>query len=1141
MTKWNKKDTSFILKSLAISGLAILIWSFFYPYQINEDYLDVSLNEKEAKQKALHYISSRGWDISGHTYSCRYDQGIGTRWLNGNYFKETIAQNDKEKIRQISRLIGDHRWNMRWYNPPEEEEIQISYTKDGELTFFFHILPDSLAGDSLPENIAFDIAKMFMKDMTGTKWQEEDWDLKNKEIAQKPNRLDYYFQWENNRYDFDGSTVRMSIRVHGNEVVRYNRWLDSPETLNKQFYNWGSIRGFFNDLGGFLSIIIMVMSILFALFYFKIPTNWKTAGGFAIVIVVVKLTERLLEMPIEIFDFSSEDSLISSISMSGINELLNAMFGGFVLYILMAACEKLYRQTFPNFISIKNLFNPQGYSSKLFFNNYSTGVVAAVCALPITALFYYFINQSGFFIAYQYLDFNQFLTGTPLISILFSGVFDTIDTMLPFAVLVMIIYKLMGSKWISILISALLFSFNNSLDTDPVILSSIYLLILGLISGYLLFKYGILALLVFAFGRGILSNVVLFFFTGQVYYVTTGIILILLILSPLIFCILHYLKFGYTTTPDSLLNSAEEATEIKSIEPVIPPHEPLLASQGKWAYILLIIGAACLFIPDNNELNWNFTVSEAQAIETARESIKNNFNGDVTGLDVATSYSGNFIWQSMDWSMGPFFLTLNKRATDLAYLLDNIGRKGIVDLFEKYNISTNAWRVKFYKPNVDESYQINIDPRNNKSADFYYHHLSDTVTIPSGSQEDAEEIISNTLTAYAIDVSNLPIHSSFKTDHDVRIDHSIDYKREITLDNQFSIEEIIKTTVSGNLFTYLEGKFKIPDDWEREYVAYHPLFLISTWLPLIIWITFIIIGMYFLIRNTFLEKYQISWAYISGAIISVIFICFTYFANNIPLYKAWYWPDISWLAYWLDRRIGNHLEEISLLCFFIIIPVSCAYFINPHIKNLISKSARKTYGKDALISGLATLGAMFLYRPVQYLLYSYFPGYIDFSSGAIDMNWFSAFVPAYSLLLTILIETLWIFSWSIFYYHKYQEYSANGKNIKKYLILAAVSLFYLFYNSFVDFPAAMIPHFLSRLFGLISFIILIKYFWKGNPLSHLFGILIFFHLDRIIAFISAADPTLKPQGWILLIMFTIMFIYSVGIESFRGRFLSKTT
>ena len=161
MTKWNKSDTTFIFKSLILSGFSILIWSFFYPDQINEDYLNISLNEKQAKQKALNYIGSRGWDISGYTYSCRYNQNAErwSRWQNNNYYKEIIAQKNKDKIQQIGMLIGDHRWNMRWYNPPAEEEIQISYTKEGELTFFFHILPDSLAGDSLPENIAFDIGR----------------------------------------------------------------------------------------------------------------------------------------------------------------------------------------------------------------------------------------------------------------------------------------------------------------------------------------------------------------------------------------------------------------------------------------------------------------------------------------------------------------------------------------------------------------------------------------------------------------------------------------------------------------------------------------------------------------------------------------------------------------------------------------------------------------------------------------------------------------------------------------------------------------------------------------------------------------------------------------------------------------------
>ena len=76
MKKWNKYDTQFILRALAISGIALMIWTFFYSAQINEDYLHISLSEKEAKQKAQQYFGSRGWDISGYTYSCRYNWGI---------------------------------------------------------------------------------------------------------------------------------------------------------------------------------------------------------------------------------------------------------------------------------------------------------------------------------------------------------------------------------------------------------------------------------------------------------------------------------------------------------------------------------------------------------------------------------------------------------------------------------------------------------------------------------------------------------------------------------------------------------------------------------------------------------------------------------------------------------------------------------------------------------------------------------------------------------------------------------------------------------------------------------------------------------------------------------------------------------
>ena len=152
---------------------------------------------------------------------------------------------------------------------------------------------------------------------------------------------------------------------------------------------------------------------------------------------------------------------------------------------------------------------------------------------------------------------------------------------------------------------------------------------------------------------------------------------------------------------------------------------------------------------------------------------------------------------------------------------------------------------------------------------------------------------------------------------------------------------------------------------------------------------------------------------------------------------------------------------------------------------------------------------------------------------------FSTYLPIYNLLSQIFVETLWLFAISIIFYQKFMEYSNNGKNIKKNLIITAVSAFYLFYNCFYELPVEMLPHFISRFSGLIIFFILIKYFWKGNPLSHLFGIFIYFQLDRIFSFIHLADPSIKSQGYLLLILLGAIFIYSVKLESFRKMFSSR--
>ena len=62
----------------------------------------------------------------------------------------------------------------------------------------------------------------------------------------------------------------------------------------------------------------------------------------------------------------------------------------------------------------------------------------------------------------------------------------------------------------------------------------------------------------------------------------------------------------------------------------------------------------------------------------------------------------------------------------------------------------------------------------------------------------------------------------------------ISFKRNLSINEQFSIDEIIETEVSGNLFSHFQHKFKIPEEWKRNYRSNNLLFIICFWIPLTI-------------------------------------------------------------------------------------------------------------------------------------------------------------------------------------------------------------------------------------------------------------------------------------------------------------------
>ena len=129
------------------------------------------------------------------------------------------------------------------------------------------------------------------------------------------------------------------------------------------------------------------------------------------------------------------------------------------------------------------------------------------------------------------------------------------------------------------------------------------------------------------------------------------------------------------------------------------------------------------------------------------------------------------------------------------------------------------------------------------------------------------------------------------------------------------------------------------------------------------------------------------------------------------------------------------------------------------------------------------------------------------------------------MLLKSILQMLIIVG--IFYIYRQLAISSNFRKI--------------LFMSFIALPFILpLKHEIIYMFSNILWIgglfFLIRYFWRGNPWSYLFGVIGFFTLpDIIIYFNTIQDPTYRAQGFATIISVMIFLLYFV-----REAFLTQT-
>jgi hypothetical protein len=174
---------------------------------------------------------------------------------------------------------------------------------------------------------------------------------------------------------------------------------------------------------------------------------------------------------------------------------------------------------------------------------------------------------------------------------------------------------------------------------------------------------------------------------------------------------------------------------------------------------------------------------------------------------------------------------------------------------------------------------------------------------------------------------------------------------------------------------------------------------------------------------------------------------------------------------------------------------------------------------------LCSIGLILIISTIYGLFTKYHPSflgpdafktpYTSLSLKAINSNYPFADFLLSGMVLRSFLQMLIIVG--VFYI--YRQLTIKG-GFQKILVLFIIAIPFI-----LPFKPELI-YFFSNTLWIGGLFFLIRYFWRGNPWSYLFGVIGFFTLpDIIIYFITIQDPTYRIQGFAAIISVIIFLLY----------------
>jgi hypothetical protein len=335
-----------ILSILGLCGLVVFLG--FYSSVSPTAAVSLEVSREEAESIASRMVLARGADPARFLRTSRFEtSGIAFQFL-----ERTLGLS--EASHWASQEVPIWYWTFRWFRPLEKEEWRVRVNVDGTPVEVRHLLDEAAEGANLDPDSAQSLAESLLRERG---WNLDEWERVEVSSERLDNRTDHTFSWERRGSSIiwregdpqaGAGSVRLRVRIAGDEVSGYRHFLRVPEEFQREYEQTTSL-GTALTVG---AIVLMVVLGLMALWIAIARTRadgvrWRPALWLAGAVGGLFLAQQLTGWRLMAFVYptSFDWTAYRVVLVAGllISSLLFAVF----MLLPTAAGESLAREVFP--------------------------------------------------------------------------------------------------------------------------------------------------------------------------------------------------------------------------------------------------------------------------------------------------------------------------------------------------------------------------------------------------------------------------------------------------------------------------------------------------------------------------------------------------------------------------------------------------------------------------------------------------------------------------------------------------------------------------------------------------------------------------------------------------------------------------